>query len=1234
MSARSHHSTAGSDPATMFDHWLDDAVTGTPGFDASRNQESTGQLARAQAGARQLHGLAARTMVTPALMPARHRVKEYLMHNGALAAPDSGIAWQPRRRQEQQVPWWSLNSPFVAVTLMIALIASLVGGAFWNQQSVLSPPEKDAPGFAVASPQGTPTRQSDVSDLLIIRGASEQDARALRQHVGVLQEDGLTIYRPNAEPLAFPGVVEVFPTGVPGQGFVTRNDASRAVVSLETGEELFAVPESSEHESLVLPYLFISETGENADWTVHDLRNGATRELSEIVELPDDLLAIPVRSGPDGTNFSGAVVLHFVSQQYEVSPTKDISSFVIAGSLDKAITLDGYPPKTKVVGHYPVVSDDGDSVAWITDQPGSAVVVADTSSGDELARLDLGDLSPEAELAGFIDDAERLVVTTADRISIIDWDDGQPHLEVVADGLNRIGGPLLHTPSETLYFRESGALKRIELATGAASTVVPTSAGDSVARFTEDGSQWIIVNAGGNASLINAGTGEIVSQLIDVPPNQAEFNAYSTTASFDGSTMLQVILDSDAGDPNSAWLLSPRFENGLVLTAPIDSEAIAGSVSPDGIPVHYTISPDGQSVAAGTVGRDGYAPQYIASIQAEPDWVPISDDVTNLYWIPMLPVDLNEPEVLPAQDFATPQDDAYVTSISVTAQRTITLSITVDGETVFDGELAAGESTPFFDGSRFEVETSSGANTLFTNACSNQPFNMGYEDGSAYYILQADASSCGPIGTPEASPVAIPATEAALADLFIVGPGTNTTDLETDAAVGTLDENGLTLPTTNGESVTIPDVVRVEDITEPGLALITRADDSPAVIDLTTGDTVTDVSTIVPYGLYRPYLFTPIDETFTDWTITDLRTGDSRLLSDIIELPADTGVLPLVSEITDEARVVRISYGTPTEFGFEDIAPDGAFVIAGSLNHLAPLPDLVRYAPASADVPLVMNAEADMVAYRTESSDNRIVILDTTTGDELARIGTDAVGNDSSLAGFTDDGRMIVLTEDSVLAVDLDANQQITTIAEGLEDAQNPLLYASQDLLYVRQGSTLLMLDLESGEQSEVATGMAPMASWFGVHPWHRFTTPGSDWITFLTQDGQTLIDSRTGEIVSQIKSPYRATVGGRNWVDDDGDTVIFASEPTRFSPDAGTAWLLSPAFPDGLELTAPDEDGEFMFWLSPDGATVYAMAVTSREPATGWGTGAIWSTSLSADPDWQLIGEDVELEGYFPLDG
>jgi hypothetical protein len=70
------------------------------------------------------------------------------------------------------------------------------------------------------------------------------------------------------------------------------------------------------------------------------------------------------------------------------------------------------------------------------------------------------------------------------------------------------------------------------------------------------------------------------------------------------------------------------------------------------------------------------------------------------------------------------------------------------------------------------------------------------------------------------------------------------------------------------------------------------------------------------------------------------------------------------------------------------------------------------------------------------------------------------------------------------------------------------------------------------------------------------------------------------------------------------------------------------------LELAAPEDDGEFTFWLSPEGATVYAMSLTSRNPATGWGTGTVWSTPLSDDPDWQLIGENVDLEGYVPLSG
>ena len=90
-------------------------------------------------------------------------------------------------------------------------------------------------------------------------------------------------------------------------------------------------------------------------------------------------------------------------------------------------------------------------------------------------------------------------------------------------------------------------------------------------------------------------------------------------------------------------------------------------------------------------------------------------------------------------------DGAYVTSIRVEALDTITLSIVADGTEVFNGTLQPGEETQYFDGSMFEVVTSSGVNTLFTNACGVE-FQMGYEQGEAYYPMPADESSCPPIG--------------------------------------------------------------------------------------------------------------------------------------------------------------------------------------------------------------------------------------------------------------------------------------------------------------------------------------------------------------------------------------------------------------------------------------------------------------------------------------------------------
>ncbi|HWV24588.1 MAG TPA: hypothetical protein VNZ58_10400 [Thermomicrobiales bacterium] len=95
---------------------------------------------------------------------------------------------------------------------------------------------------------------------------------------------------------------------------------------------------------------------------------------------------------------------------------------------------------------------------------------------------------------------------------------------------------------------------------------------------------------------------------------------------------------------------------------------------------------------------------------------------------------------------SSPTTDAegnYVTSINVTANAEIYLVITVDGLTVFDGNLPAGSSSGPVVGSTFVVYTSSGENTVFTNACGDS-FYMGYEAGEATYTLNASAESCAP----------------------------------------------------------------------------------------------------------------------------------------------------------------------------------------------------------------------------------------------------------------------------------------------------------------------------------------------------------------------------------------------------------------------------------------------------------------------------------------------------------
>lgn len=656
-----------SDPETTFDTWLDAFVAGTPANGASQDDPS-GPLTRAQAGARQLHGLAAQ-----AAMPGtavQQRIREDLMQSGALA-PGGGRRWIPERRRERQVPWWSPISPFVAAALAIAVIVGLVASLVWMQRPVSSPGTSDAPGFAVASPEASPSATTTVSDLLVLEGATEEEAKSLADHVALIDEDGLTINQPNGDTIELPGVISVETNNVPGQAIVTRNDESRAVINLTTGDTLFDLPSVTQHQSWAGPYLFSSESGDNADWTVHDTRTGDSRGLSEIVDLPDEPAVRPEVVGAPLLLRQDTMLIEFCEPGLGPANPDQATMFVIAGSLESMAALDGYPPAPHLGATLPVFSDDGTRIAWgaTSDFESYRITVVDTTTGEELASIDMtAEDSPG--VAGFLD-SETLVITTPASVGLLTWANGEPEQETVVDGLGNVSMPLLHAASQNLYVisaapANGAQLTRISLQDGTTDPIMDIGNG-WFTDFTTAGSSWIFLTQPSSAALIDASSGEVVSRLPHDAEPEPQYSDTSVSTSFDGSTVLHHY--SWRRPDFDAYLLSPRFSDGLVLSAPVDPELIDDTTMQGPMPVVYTLSADGTRLVVSIADQTGLNPQMIGTVAEDPGWTGLSDDIKSVSWLPMPAEDAapTEPQRLPAQDFATPFSTSETAELSCSA---------------------------------------------------------------------------------------------------------------------------------------------------------------------------------------------------------------------------------------------------------------------------------------------------------------------------------------------------------------------------------------------------------------------------------------------------------------------------------------------------------------------------------------------------------------------------------------
>jgi cytoskeleton protein RodZ len=100
-----------------------------------------------------------------------------------------------------------------------------------------------------------------------------------------------------------------------------------------------------------------------------------------------------------------------------------------------------------------------------------------------------------------------------------------------------------------------------------------------------------------------------------------------------------------------------------------------------------------------------------------------------------------EPTAEPTDE---PVDTSNMTSIRITANADLYLTVTADGEVVFDGNVAAGETTEYFTATTFEVYTSWGEMTIFSNNCGDE-YQMGYEGGQATYTLTREPDSCAAV---------------------------------------------------------------------------------------------------------------------------------------------------------------------------------------------------------------------------------------------------------------------------------------------------------------------------------------------------------------------------------------------------------------------------------------------------------------------------------------------------------
>jgi cytoskeleton protein RodZ len=173
-----------------------------------------------------------------------------------------------------------------------------------------------------------------------------------------------------------------------------------------------------------------------------------------------------------------------------------------------------------------------------------------------------------------------------------------------------------------------------------------------------------------------------------------------------------------------AWLYSAYFAPTNATSTPADVIATVTPVNADVLVVPSPTMAPPTATATPPSPTATNEPEPTATEEANIEAVASESSDASTAQSDVIDEPTSEPTALP--------DD--VASIKITALADISVEVVADGVSVFNGDLAAGDTTDWFSGSSFMVFTSSGVNTQFTND-RGEVFLMGYEEGEASYDL-------------------------------------------------------------------------------------------------------------------------------------------------------------------------------------------------------------------------------------------------------------------------------------------------------------------------------------------------------------------------------------------------------------------------------------------------------------------------------------------------------------------